>query len=324
MRRVFLRVINYLDDFLVFGDSFEECQLAQKELIGILISLGFHIAWKKCSTPSTVTQYLGIIFDSIAMEMSLPEGKLCKLHQELSFFTNKTRATKRQLQRLVGILSHCAKVVRGGRTFSRRIIDKLGALPDGNPRVSLDFEFRQDILWWSEFAKVFNGTACVIDHNYGLGPTIFSDSSQSGYGFLIGDRWQAGYFNSSEFPVGYDKLCVHHGHWCNFMISTDNINVLELVPVYLAATAYGHEWTNQHVILYTDNTQVVSCINRGTSVNTSSMGMLRDIFWLSAVNNFHLTARHIRGCDNHIPDLLSRIDEYKDLCVLHGMLLCCS
>ena len=323
-RRGFVKIVNYLDDFLVFGDSFNSCQEAQMTLIILLGSLGFEVAWKKCSSPSTSTQYLGIIFDSISMEMSLPSSKIHKLHSELLFFENKTRATKRQLQRLCGVLAHCSKVVKGGRTFSRRIIDLLSALPDGNPRISLSNEFKLDMRWWYDYSILFNGVACLVQHNYGQGPTFCTDSSFSGYGIIMGDDWHAGYFNRNDLPCGHNMLIPAHSHWVNYYLDEMNINVLELFPILLAARLHGHEWINQHVICFSDNTQVVSCINRGTSINPCSMGMLREIFWLSATHNFHLTCRHIRGEDNFLPDLLSRIQVSNSLSRLTLFNLCCS
>lgn len=145
-RRGITDLVNYLDDYILFGDSFESCQYAQKVLISVLISLGFFIAWDKCSSPCRVTRYLGIIFDSIHMQLRLPSEKLYSLHKELVFFKNRTRATLHQLQRLCGLLAHAAKLVRGGRTFSRRLIDKLSGLTE-NKRVRLGSEFHKDILW---------------------------------------------------------------------------------------------------------------------------------------------------------------------------------
>ena len=145
-RRGYMRIVNYLDDFIVLGDSFQSCQEAQSVLIHLLISLGFYISWKKCTSPSSFTRYLGIDFDSNAMTISLPADKMEKLHNELQFFEGRTRATKRQLQRLCGILSQCGKVVKGSRTFSRRVIDLLKNLSDGNPRVNLTPGFRNHLL----------------------------------------------------------------------------------------------------------------------------------------------------------------------------------
>lgn len=99
-RKGFPHVFSYLDDFLVLGDSLENCQLAQMTLIRLLISLGFYINWKKCSSPSQKCKYLEIWIDSVEMKLSLPQEKPDKFHSELLFFEGKNRATKKQLQRL--------------------------------------------------------------------------------------------------------------------------------------------------------------------------------------------------------------------------------
>ena len=54
----------------------------------------------------------------------------------------------------------------------------------------------------------------------------------------------------------------------------------------------------------TDNTQVVSALNKGTSVNANTTSLLRDIFWICVMYNIYLFARHIPGVDNVIPDML--------------------
>ena len=140
-------VISYLDDFIVLEPTQERCARAQSILCQLLGTLGFQVAWEKCTSPSTRVQYLGIDFDSVSMTFSLPRDKVEKLFIELKFFENKTKATKRQLQSLCGILSHADKVIRGGRVFSRRIIDFLKDLPAGNPRIHITQEFVLDMEW---------------------------------------------------------------------------------------------------------------------------------------------------------------------------------
>ena len=76
------------------------------------------------------------------LTLSLPDDKLVKLRKELEFFMDHTRATKKQIQRLCGILAYGAKVIRGGRTVSWRIIDLLSGLKEGSPRIRLSEEFR--------------------------------------------------------------------------------------------------------------------------------------------------------------------------------------
>ena len=323
-RRGYMRIVNYLDDFIVLGDSFKACQEAQGVLIHLLISLGFYISWKKCTSPSSFTRYLGIDFDSTTMTISLPTDKMEKLHKELEFYDGRRRATKRQLQRLCGILSQCGKVVKGSRTFSRRVIDLLKNLSDGNPRVNLTEGFRKDLIWWKEFSQIFNGTICCISYNFGQGPELFTDASQMGYGIVCQEDWQAGWFNRDTSPSWVSGLNNSHLHWKNIGCDTSNINVLELILIHMALERLGMEWSNVHVICRTDNTQVMQCINKGISSNTDAMGLLRDIFWLCVCYNIHLTARHIKGVDNIIADGLSRLHSPTSFHILDEFQLCCS
>lgn len=101
-----------------------------------------------------------------------------------------------------------------------------------------------------------------------------------------------------------------------------DINILEMIPVWLCTKAHSQEWQNSHVVCFSDNNQVVSMLNKGTSGSTVAMTFIRSIFWLSAMYNFHLTARHIRGIDNNVADNLSRIF-VKGLKVIDELTLCC-
>ena len=318
-------VINYLDDFLVYGETFESCQAAQTALIVLLGQLGFRVSWKKCSSPSTNVRYLGIIFDSVDFSLKLPEDKLGKLYSELMFFKDRTRATKKQIQRLCGILSHCSKVVRGGRTFSHRVIELLRGLPYGNPRIRLSNEFRLDIQWWISFARTFNGKEHLIHPNFGDGPILHTDSSLLGYGLVYENDWQAGCFNALNNPSFIECLDQSHEHWVNMDPPVgESINYLELIPVYQALIRYALIWQNQHVLLFSDNTQVVAMINKGISDSKASMALLRDMFWICASNNIYLTARHIPGELNVLPDMLSRLSDNKFSSSFAMSSLCCS
>lgn len=174
-RRGFTSSLVYLDDFLVLGRDRQECSDAQITLIGILRSLGFYIAWKKCVTPTQSITYLEIEFNSVNMSVSLPKDKMQRLLQEIEFFVDKSRASKRQVQRLCGILAHCAKVVKGGRTFSQRVINLLKGWPVGRKRIRLSTEFKYDIFWWKCFAENFNGKNLMVKFNYGQGPSFYTD-----------------------------------------------------------------------------------------------------------------------------------------------------
>lgn len=324
-RRGIFRVANYLDDYILFAPTFESCQFGQEVLIHLLQSLGFNIAWDKCSAPSKSTRYLGVIFDSDSMQIKLPEDKLEKLRNELLFFEGKTRATKLQIQKLAGYLAHCSKVVRGGRLFSRRIISLLRGLGD-KKRIRIPKNIGLDLSWWQSFMRVFNGSASIIRYNYGDGPVIWTDACATGYGFFSGHDWQAGRCDMKAELANLDVS--EHSHWKNVFkpvicSSNDNVNFWELIAVWQALIRYAAASRGSHMIIMSDNTQVVAMINGHTSINESCLELLREIFWLSAIYNVYITARYVPGIQNVVADKLSRLQldiTGSELC----QLLCCS
>ena len=216
-----------------------------------------------------------------------------------------------------------SKVIKGARTFSRRIIDLLKGLPDGNPRIRLSISFHEDMLWWRQCAEQFNGQAYVILSNAGYGPVFYTDSSMTGFGIVHDSDWIGGFYNVSACPLFTCNTCVDY-HWLNITVPSDaHINFLELIPVYIGILLYSAMYPNSHILCFSDNTQVVSMINKGTSANSHAMTLLRHIFWITVEANVHLTARHIPGRDNVYADYVSRITDDISL-VDFPVHLCCS
>lgn len=161
-RRGFRTILAYLDDFLIIGDTKHEWELAYYELIKLLTELGFNINWEKAVAPTQRLTFLGIEIDTVLRQLCLPESKLCELRQLLSDTLLKRSITKRELQSLVGKLNFAARVVFGGRTFLRRIIDVTNTLSRPHHHVRINTSLRADLLWWASFLSVFNGKAFFV------------------------------------------------------------------------------------------------------------------------------------------------------------------
>ena len=50
--RGFHAVVNYLDDFLIIGNTQEECQRGLVTLINLLHYFGFNVSWRKVVSPA--------------------------------------------------------------------------------------------------------------------------------------------------------------------------------------------------------------------------------------------------------------------------------
>ena len=144
-RRGFDGVFGYLDDFLLIGSTESECNAKLYMLIQLLRSLGFWISWKKVSPTSQCLTYLGIEIDSVSMQFRLPDRKLVRIRSLVMEFMQSDKATKKEFQVLAGHLAHASTVVRGGHTFSRRLIDSIKSFPEGSVQVKIQPRVKFDL-----------------------------------------------------------------------------------------------------------------------------------------------------------------------------------
>ena len=310
-RRGYHRVVNYIDDFLVIGDSYEECRNTQLALIHLLISLGFSISWSKVTNPNQITEFLGVTLDSINMEARLPMDKVHRIKTILNEFRSRKKATKRMLSSLIGLLSFASTVVKGGRCFTRRLLDLMNSVSHWHHMVRLNSEFRKDILWWITFIDDFNGRAKLIIGKPMPMSSFQTDASLHGFGCYFEGLWFCGSWQENKTPLVPANIDLKD-NWSREMISLDiqdNINYLELFPVLLAARRWGHMFCDQHIVLYSDNQSTISFVNKGTCRNSTAMTWLRELCHIAIKYNFHLTARHLSGKLNVISDALSRLNE---------------
>lgn len=108
--------LHYLDDFLFLGKSdSEECDRALRAALQIFAELGVSIAPDKVKGPLTVLEFLGIILDSIKLELRLPHEKLTQLKRMVKQWSYRKVCTKRELLSLIGHVSHACKVIKPGR-----------------------------------------------------------------------------------------------------------------------------------------------------------------------------------------------------------------
>ncbi|XP_078000553.1 uncharacterized protein LOC144453148 [Glandiceps talaboti] len=162
-RRNYNALVVYLDDFLIIADDYQSCVAALNTLLRLLRKLGFYIAWNKVVGPSQKLTFLGIDIDTVSLTLQLPPAKLNELHLLLLEFSSRKRASRRQLQSLAGKLAWACRVVKGGRTFLRRVLDNMNKLCKPSHKLLLSEDFHLDIAWWLRYLHVFNGTHKFID-----------------------------------------------------------------------------------------------------------------------------------------------------------------
>ena len=320
------RVVNYLDDFLVIASDEDTCKRHRDIVTSVIEHLGFLVAWKKVTSPSTVSTFLGITIDTVNMELSLPLAKVEKLKDFITSLLNKGVATKKDLQSIGGLVSHCSYVVRGGRTFSRRIFDLAASYSRHSTSIPLNPSIRADLEWWLAFCDTFNGRACIIRDLHPI--PLYSDASFTGFGAWMGLDWIYGTWEGESASDPLVSQCVHLQTPPTFDTPGKNINVYELWPVVLGVKRWARFFTNSRIHVITDNMQVLAMLNTGRSANRTCMTWLRELFWLCFVFNLDIYATYIRSADNLLADALSRLAYHgmasKCVTFLDDSNMCCS
>ena len=297
----FTAVVVYLDDFLVVGKTQAECLAAFEYLLQLLRDLGFSISWRKVVKPTTRLIFLGIELDTVRQCMSLPASKLVELQDLVTQFQKCVRASKRQLQQLADKLNWACRVVYGGRTFLRRILDTMNLLVKPSAQCKLTPDFYADIQWWCDFLQTFNGKHLFLSQNR---VEVATDACPMAARAVFSGDWLYNNFGC-ESPT----------------LSALHINHKEALAVCLAAERWAPAWANRQVFVFCDNQAAVGMINKGSTSSPLVMQALRRLSWLSAVFNFRLKMQYLPGSLNVIADAVSRLHSTAHLLYFCGFLL---
>jgi hypothetical protein len=121
-------LVSYIDDFLIVADTESECQHGLDHLVKLIDDLGLTVNWKKVAGPARIMTFLGIEINCVMRTLSLPNDKLLATKELVDSWIGKKRCSKLELQRLVGRLNWCARVVVGGLSFLRNLINLMTKL----------------------------------------------------------------------------------------------------------------------------------------------------------------------------------------------------
>jgi hypothetical protein len=281
-------LINYVDDLGVCVRQ-DQASQAYEALGNLLDKLGVKEAVDKACTPSKSMEFLGVLFDVSTMTMSVTPDRLVEIVTLIDQWLNKKKATKCQLQSLIGKLQFVAKCVRAGRVFISRLLQILPTLKCQHHKFYINKEIKKDLMWWRSFIYQFNGVTVIPDLIWSAPDTVFStDACLKSMG-----GWSGKQYFSCMFPE--DILEQQH-----------DINVLELYTIVIAIKVWSDNLVEKRVQVLCDNMTSVTVINSGKCKDKMLLALLREIAYLCAHLNCQIKAIHIAGDLNRTSDVLSR------------------
>lgn len=290
LRQKGIRILNYLDDWLLCADTEARCREHLLILLDHIQHLGLRLNLKKSRLePSQKTQFLGLVVDSQAGLLSLSEGRHQSLRSELSRFKLGARVTWKQCLRLLGLMASAVQVVPLALLHMRpvqRCILSQGLSPRSrsDTPVLVTRRLRKALCWWEDSRNLTKGS--------GLGPVthrqlVTTDASQTGWGAVCRGRGVSGCWSGAH--ISY------------------NINMLELLAIHLALREFLPHLLGQHVLVKTDSVTAAAYINRQGGLRSSRLCKLARSLWLWAHTRvLSLRAVHVPGVENQAADLLSR------------------
>ena len=293
-------VVNYSDDLGGCETELARAEESFTKLKILMDDLGLEESSKKAESPSQELVYLGVMFDTVAMEMRVPPDKLAEIKSEIRQWSRKSTITKRNLQSLLGKLFWVSRVVRLARVFMGRLLQMLRdmATTGDNVKVKLSDEARKDLKWWDSFLDHFNGVQMIIEED--LFPLELSQLLDRPFDVYAGDATPMG---GGGF---YGKQ-----YWSRMLPRelqdpSIPIHLKEFWTLIVSSKLWGKDWTGRAVTLFCDNIAVVDTINHKKPKDPALLSLLREFLYISVTYKFIPVVRTIGTKENYLADHISR------------------
>ena len=283
-----VNLLMYLDDWLVFAPSSEECAWMVEETLSVGAEMGLLFNLPKSHlSPSTSRQWLGLVWDSTTETVSLSQVNQLKCRSKILRAIHSRTFTRRLWGSLVGSLNHAASVVPLGRLRMRRLVmmgNRTFSDSDWDLLVPFPRRLRFLLRWWLSDGRLASEDAWTPPR---ASMTLFTDASDVGWGY----QSSAGHQGSGLWTVEERRL---------------HINVKELLVVYLALCREP-SLEKMAVHVFSDSTAAVHCVNKQGTVRSSRLLGATEVLLLEADRrDLILRASHLAGTENSWADALSR------------------
>ena len=281
-------LVNYIDDSLFMGFSYDDCDKAIKDALKLFDDLGYTINLEKSIVvPVKIIEFLGFVLDSENMWVKPTERRAEDLRNSCRNLLKNQSPTIRELAEVIGKLVAMTEGNKFGPLYTKRLeILKNKFLKEnfGNfeGKAKLNSECIDDLNWW--IANVDKFPKPIINPPYTS--EMHTDASGMGFGIDCEGEKSNGLWNQNE------KEC--------------HINFQELLAIKIGLDTNFKNKYNEHIHVYTDSSVAVSCISKMGSCKPKLNNVTREIWEFCMGRKNIITASHIPGVQNVSADKLSR------------------
>jgi len=335
-RGVIGRLIRYLDDHLIMARGKDQTYALLDALLALMAELKLPVKDSKTIPATDALKFIGFWWEPRKDLVTLDSGRWAKLEAEMlriNDYLDHWEISVADIRSLSGVLCWAAKVIHFGMVYVRElyaVVAELGMSSASRQACRSRFfteehfirRIRIDLFWWLDLCRDFRtkpgavpgvrisqvGIPIATAVNPSL--EIFSDMSGDG----LGGYWRGtGMWAYAPIPsyitldrmlrTEKDFISSGHGEAAGMLMC-----LLTFLPIW--AARFPHRRPEERVLLHSDSGVAVSVWNtqRGRE---RMMPYLRVMERLCAFYNIILHIRFVKGVDNPVADMISRLQDSR-------------
>ena len=288
LHRYGIRMLLYLDDWLILAESRDTCIQVRDRLLHLCEELGLQVNHDKSSlVPSQTMTYLGMQILSVRFIAKPTETRVTNLLNIIEEFLSSPNPPAALWRHLLGHLSSLTLLVKGGmlrmRSLQLRLRSKWN-FRDDYLRIPWDPLCQEDLRWWSETIQQREG----VDLSLPVPDlSFYSDASDVGWGAIIGEQRVSGVWTPCQKQL--------------------SINLREMMAVQNGLLKSGQFLRGKTIALFCDNVTTVAYLRRsgGTRSQVLFLKVREILLWIESMK-ITILPQFIQGALNMRADLLSR------------------
>lgn len=255
------KIVVYLDDFLIFGKTIQECLEFLHLTANLLTYLGFIINWKKSEVkPSRLCKFLGMNINSSNMTLELPMDNRLKIKQLLESFFHESKVKIQESAEPIGVLVAACPAIAYGWMYCKELeLIKRNALQlnRGNMSKRIDSSVGaiSEIKW--SHSHIFSSNNKIRTSNFDM--EIFTDASTTGWGAVCHTERAHGLWGKSE--------------------RERHINYLEIKAAFLGLKTFAKNSFDVQILMRIDNVTALAYINKMGRTKYRSLHNLTKEIW---------------------------------------------
>ncbi len=293
-RSMGIQLVLYLDDGIGICDSFSSCLETIKVIRDDLRSAGFVVNEEKSLwEPQQVAKWLGFVFDTNNMTISVPEKKLENLVNSIEVLIKKNSVSARLLAQVIG------KIVAMQHAFGDLVFlmtkfcqIQICQAITWDCKLLLGNLQVDELMFWHQNVRKLKPMSFSSNNEYST--IVYSDASNSAAASYILDM------NSTEMVYYWSKL-----------ESEQSSTWREVKAIHVALLTYANMLEGNNVRWFTDCKNVESIARRGSMVPCLN-GLALSIFQLCIQHNIKLKVEWIPREMNEQADYLSKVSDFDD------------